>query len=116
MKQFLPLLEESLFAFNSTFRNASRNKKLKSQLFDLYRKESNIPRIYKETLRAVIHLFSNLSIIDSEEKLVQVKCMHGNPERVVAKLKQEDNIILPLITITQTISDNDDKRRRYTPF
>jgi hypothetical protein len=107
---------ESLFAFNSTFRNASRNKKLKSQLFDLYRKESNIPRIYKETLRAVIHLFSNLSIIDSEEKLVQVKCMHGNPERVVAKLKQEDNIILPLITITQTISDNDDKRRRYTPL
>ena len=42
--------------------------------------------------------------------------MHGNPERIVAKLKQEDNIILPIITVTQTTSDNDDKRRRYMPL
>ena len=42
--------------------------------------------------------------------------MHGNPERMVAKLKQEDNIILPVITVTQTTSDNSDKRRRYTPL
>jgi len=104
------------FYSNSSARTANRSKKLKKQLLDLYRKESNIPRIYKETLRSVIHLFNNLSIIDSEEKIVQVKCMHGNPERVVAKLKQEDNIILPIITITQTTSDNDDKRRRYTPL
>jgi hypothetical protein len=107
---------ESLFAYNSSLRSAARSKNLKSKLFNLYKKESNIPRIYKETLRAVIHLFSDLTIIDSEEKMVQVKCMHGNPERVVAKLKQEDNIILPIITITQTTSDNDDKRRKYTPL
>ena len=104
------------FAYNASLRKAKRTKELKKQLLNLYRKESNIPRIYKETLRAVIHLFNNLSIIDSEEKIVQVKCMHGNPERVVAKLKQEDNIILPMITVTQTTSDNDDKRRRYTPL
>jgi len=107
---------ESAFAFNSTLRNSNRFKKLREQLFNLYKKESNIPRIYKETLRAVIHLFGSLSILDSEEKLVAVKCMHGNPERVVAKMKQEDNIILPVITVTQTTSDNDDKRRRYTPL
>ena len=104
------------FAYNSSLRSATRTTKLKSQLLDLYRKESNIPRIYKETLRAIIHLFNNLSVIDSEEKIVQVTCRHGNPERVVAKLKQEDNIILPIITVTQTTSDNDDKRRRYNPL
>ena len=107
---------ESLFAFNSSIRSANRTKNLKKQLLELYRKESNIPRIYKETLRAIIHLFNDLSIIDSEEKVIPVKCMHGNPERVVAKIKQEDNIILPVITVTQTTSDNDDNRRRYTPL
>jgi len=107
---------ESAFAFNSSLRSAERFRKLRNQLYGLYRKESDIPRIYKETLRAVIHLFNSFSIIDSEEKLVSVKCMHGNPERVVAKLNQEDNIILPVITVTQTTSDNDDARRRYTPL
>ena len=107
---------ESAFAFNSPLNNMARFKKLRKQLFNLHRKESNIPRIYKETLRAVIHLFNGLAILDSEEKLVTVKCMHGNPERMVAKLKQEDNLILPIITVTQTTSDNDDTRRRYTPL
>ena len=103
-------------AFNSSARSAKRTRDLKSKLFELYKKESNIPRIYKETLRAIIHLFNNLYILDSEEKIIKVKCMHGNPERVVAKLKQEDNIILPIVTVTQTTSDNDDNRRRYTPL
>jgi len=107
---------ESLFAFNSTLRDFNRITNIKKQIFNLYRNESNIPRIYKETLRAVIHLFSGLFILDSEEKIVTVKCMHGSPERVVAKLKQEDNIILPVITVTQTTSDNDDNRRRYAPL
>ena len=66
---------ESALAFSSSLRSAVRSKQLRDQLFSLYRKESNIPRIYKETLRAVIHLFNNFSIIDSEEKLVMVKCM-----------------------------------------
>jgi len=107
---------ESALAFSLSLRSAERFRKLRNNLYGLYRKESDIPRIYKETLRAVIHLFNSFSIIDSEEKLVSVKCMHGNPERVVAKLKQEDNIILPVITVTQTTSDNDDARRRYTPL
>ena len=107
---------ESLFASNPGLTSISRLTNIKKQIFNLYRNESNIPRIYKETLRAIIHLFSGLFIIDSEEKVVKVKCMHGSPERVVAKLKQEDNIILPIITVTQTISDNDDNRRRYTPI
>jgi len=109
-------VRESQLAFNPSLRNATRGRELRKQLFKLYRTESDIPRIYKETLRAVIHLFSNLFIIDSEEKIVKVKCMHGNPERVVAKLNQEDNLILPVITITQTTSDDDDARRRYTPL
>ena len=96
-------------------RHTEREISIKKELLSLYRKESNISKIYKETLRAVIHLFSELFIIDSEDNIVKVSCMHGNPERVVAKFKQESNIILPVTTVTQTTSDNDVDRRRYNP-
>jgi hypothetical protein len=41
----------------------------------------------------------NLAYIDSELNVVRVKCVHANPERTIAKLKQENNIILPIISI-----------------
>ena len=41
-----------------------------------------------------------------------IKCIHANAERAVAKLKQENNIILPILSISQTVSQNDEFRRR----
>jgi hypothetical protein len=41
-----------------------------------------------------------------------VKCIHANPERTIGKLKQENNIILPIISINQDSSQNSDNRRR----
>ncbi len=75
----------------------------------------DISEVYRETLRSMINIFSNLFYLDSEEKLMKILCHHANPERTVAKLKQESNIILPIITVSQTITENDDNRRRNSP-
>ena len=79
------------------------------------KKQSNISLFYKESLRYLISKLGTLSYLNSEDKLVDVKCIHANPERTVAKLHQENDIILPIISINQDISDNDDKRRRNSP-
>ena len=75
-------------------------------------KRSLIPFLYKELLRFLISKLGELAYINSENDLVSVNCIHANPERTVAKLKQENNVILPILSITQTNSDNDDNRRR----
>jgi len=97
-------------------RKIDREIAIKRELLDLYRKENDISKVYRETLRGVIHLFSDLFVIDSDDNLTKTSCMHGHPERVIAKLKQESNIILPVVTVTQSTSDNDDDRRKFTPI
>lgn len=70
--------------------------------------------IYKQTLREMISLFSGLKYVNSEHKLVDIKCVHANPERTVAKLTQENNIILPIVSINQNMTNNAEKRQRYS--
>lgn len=71
------------------------------------------PFVYKEVLRSIISSFSNLYYVDGEDKLVKIKSMHGNPERAVAKKFQENNIVLPVITVHQMSVQNDESKRRY---
>lgn len=75
-------------------------------------KYNNIPMFYKEALRFIISTLGDLAYVNSETNLVDIKCIHANPERAVAKLHQENNIILPIISINQSSSANADKRRR----
>tara|TARA_Y100000034_G_scaffold110262_1_gene142272 strand:+ start:121 stop:684 length:564 start_codon:yes stop_codon:yes gene_type:complete len=58
----------------------------------------------------------SFNYINSKNEIVPVVCSHGNPERVIAKIKEKSNIILPVITISQTTTDNDDNRQRYAPM
>ena len=60
-------------------------------------KASKIPLFYRDCLRFMISKLGTLSYLDSETNLVSIKCVHANPERTIAKLKQENNIILPII-------------------
>ena len=78
-------------------------------------KVTQIPLFYKESLRFMISKLGTLAYLNSETKLVDVKCVHAHPERTIAKLHQENNIILPIISINQDTSDNDDLRRRNSP-
>jgi len=78
-------------------------------------KENKIPFFYKESLRYIISTLGTLSYLNAEDKVTNIKCIHANPERTIAKLHQENNIILPVISIDQESSDNDDTRRRNSP-
>ena len=74
-----------------------------------------IPHFYRQVLQYFISKLGTLSYINSETKVIPVKCIHANPERTIAKLKQETNIILPIISISQNSSNNADERRRGAP-
>jgi len=73
-----------------------------------------VAKTYKETLRFMLATFSGLKIIDPQGEVISVPCINANPERTVAKLYQDNNIILPVITVGQiTTTDNDERRRPY---
>lgn len=90
----------------------TREGDIRKKIFKMTQAKQNISFIYKESLRSMIASFNDLGYISAEDKFKEVKCLHANAERAIAKLKQEDNIILPMVTITQTTTANDDARRR----
>jgi len=74
-----------------------------------------IPLVYRETLSSLLTVFGGLKYLDPEGKVVSIKCVHGNPERIASKLTEQTNLILPILSVTQTTSDDDVNRRRYEP-
>jgi len=91
----------------------TREGDVRAKIFKMTQAKSNISFIYRESLRSMIASFNDIGYFDAEDKFVDIKCIHGNSERAVAKLKQENSIILPMLSIAQTVSENDDERRRY---
>ena len=77
-------------------------------------KSSVLPiNAYKEIVRYLISQFNGLNYLNDEMEAVEVKCRYGNPERTVAKLKSHDNMIIPIITVSQNSILEDDNRRRF---
>ena len=70
---------------------------------------------YKEIVRFLLNEFDGLPYLNHELEIIKVKCRYGNPERTIAKLKEEDNMILPLLTVSQDSILEDDARRRFYP-
>jgi hypothetical protein len=73
-----------------------------------------IQKVYKDSLREFISIFSNIYYIDKDNNPIKIKCFHGNQERVIAKTTLGDNITLPVITITESSTSNNDERRKYS--
>lgn len=96
----------------ATVRAGQRARKF---ILNASKQHHKIPLVYRETLRALISIFDSLKYITEGDKVGSIKCQHGSPERVVAKMKEQHNIILPVLSITQTISEDDNARRRYDP-
>ena len=90
----------------------TREGDVRKLLYEMTQAKQNISFIYKESLRSMIASFNDVGYIDSEEKFNSIKCVHANAERAIAKLKQENNIILPILSIAQTISANDNERQK----
>ena len=70
---------------------------------------------YKEIVRFLINEFNDLPYLNEEMETVLSKCRYGNPERTIARLNQEDNMIMPLITVSQNSIVESENRRRYFP-
>ena len=90
----------------------TREGDVRKLIYEITKTKNNISFIYKESLRSMIVSFNDVGYIDSEDKFNSIKCIHANAERAVAKLKQENNIILPILSIAQTVSDNDKERQK----
>ena len=94
----------------------SANEKLRHYLTEATKKSTLPLKVYKETLRSMIREFAQFGYINGDGAFTEVKCFHANPERTIAKLYQENNIILPVITVGQTKIEDDVNRRRYKPL
>ena len=91
---------------------STREGDIRHKIYKMTKAKSNISFVYRESLRSMISAFNDVGYIDSENKFNNIKCIHASAERAIAKLTQENNIILPVLSISQTISANDDDRRR----
>ena len=90
----------------------TREGDVRKEIYKMTKARSNVSFVYKESLRSMITSFNDVGYISSEDKWTDIKCIHANAERAVAKLKQENNIILPVLSIGQTVSDNDTERQK----
>ena len=99
-------------AFPDLEKKKGANEWARDVIYEKTTKVNQIPMFYRESLRFIISKLGTLSYINSESKLIDIKCIHANPERTIAKLTQENNIILPILSIDQNSSSNADPRRR----
>lgn len=72
-----------------------------------------IDNVYKESLRSMLHIFGNMYYIDGNSNRVKVKCSHGNPERIAGRLRADNTLVLPMITVIETQTTSDPERMRY---
>ncbi len=68
--------------------------------------------IYRETLRQLLSIFGNIYYLGGSGDRVKVKCSTGKPDRPTGKDENENNLVLPYITITEIGSEESDERRR----
>lgn len=72
------------------------------------------PTYYKEVLRALLSGL-RLSYVDDQGDYKEVKLHHGRQERNIAKLFQENNLVLPYSTVFQSaVSEDPEKRRSWS--
>lgn len=99
---------------SSHVREGKGGKNYAIELLRRMHKKSVLPlNSYKEIVRFFIHEFNDLPYLNQENELIKVKCRYGNPERTVAKLKDHDNIILPLLTVSQDSVQESSQREKF---
>jgi hypothetical protein len=103
----------STLAESRSFRYNTRESDIRAEIFKQTKDYHNISNVYKETLRSMLASFADIVYINSENEQIDVPCIHGNAERAIAKIVQDDSIILPITSVSQTVTDNDATRDRY---
>ena len=90
----------------------TREGTVRNIIFKMTHDHNNISHVYKETLRTMIASFNDVGYFNGDGEFVYAKCIHANAERAIAKFKQDTNIILPILSISQTVTNNDVNRQR----
>lgn len=110
------VIQSSETDFNTSVSKNSRETITSKYIRDIMKRlgpDAEINNIYKETLAQMINLFSDYHYRNDENQIVKIKCFHSNIERVVAEhKKRKDNIILPVITVENDMSEIGQDRRR----
>lgn len=92
------------------------NYSIRNQVIDLTTSKilPVVDNLYKESLRAMLHLMGDLYYIDGNGNRTKVKCTHGNPERMASRLVADNTMELPLVSISEVSTANSDERRRHS--
>jgi hypothetical protein len=71
---------------------------------------------YKEILRELKNIFGSLYYVDGSGNKINIKCTTALQERAIGKQKQENNLVLPFISINENGTINPDKRSAFSPL
>jgi hypothetical protein len=114
-KHILEVAQETVESTNTTTSGAGRSSRAiwKNYISNTIKNSTMSPFVYKEVVRSLIATFNNFYYVNGNDKLVKIKAIHSAPERAVAKKFQEDNIVLPIISVHQIGAANDVEKRRY---
>lgn len=94
-------------------RNALLQQDIREKILAMTRKHPATLSVYRETLKYLLSFFGKFTFLDGEGKIRDIAVIHGNQERAVGKMMEEQSLVLPLIAVSQVITENDDERRRY---
>ena len=67
---------------------------------------------YREYTTFIIDKMKSVQYTDSENKTHDVDAFFANPERAIAKIKEDRNLKLPLVSVGIDDIDEDSERRR----
>tara|TARA_R110001583_G_scaffold11265_1_gene51265 strand:+ start:3282 stop:4040 length:759 start_codon:yes stop_codon:yes gene_type:complete len=114
-KQLLEVAQETVESTSTTTSGHGRSSNAiwKKYISTALKNSTLSPFVYKEVLRSLISTFNNFYYVNGNDELVKIKAIHSAPERAVAKKFQEDNIVLPILTVHQVGAANDVAKRRY---
>lgn len=110
------MVDTSSIFYKAPGKTARMRSDIVKKILTMSQQHHLIRNVYKETRDALLNIFNSLEYIDDEDKIIAVKCFPSNPERAIAKITQKDNLVLPVITISQSTSNNSNERQRYTPI
>lgn len=92
----------------------STNILFQNRIYEIMKDAKFSNKVYKEILRALLSQF-NLYYVDDQERVQNVSMHHGRSERAVAKMFQENNLILPYASVLMTNVSEDVGKRRFEP-
>lgn len=89
---------------------------IRNQVIDLTTSKTLpvVDNLYKESLRGMLNLMGDIYYIDGNNNKVKIKCVYGNPERMVSRLMADNTMELPLISVSEVSTANAENRRRHS--